>query len=61
MVEVKRSIAPTLTRGFWSAWNELGPQRGFIVYAGQERYPMADRVEAVSVAELAAELASAAS
>ena len=61
MVEVKRSIAPTLTRGFWSAWNELGPQRGFVVYAGQERYPMAEDVEAVGVAELAAELASTAS
>jgi predicted AAA+ superfamily ATPase len=58
LVEVKRSLAPRLTRGFHSAWADLRPQRGFVVYPGQDRYRLEEDVEVVGPAELAARLAS---
>lgn len=51
-VEVKRSSAPKLGRGGHSAIEDLEPSRVFVVYAGTERFPLSDRVEAIGVAEL---------
>ncbi len=31
----------------------LNPDRAFLVYAGQERYPKGDGIEAIGVGELA--------
>lgn len=51
-VEVKRSSAPKLGRGGHIAIEDLEPSRVFVVYAGTERFPLSDRVEAIGVAEL---------
>ncbi|MCA3131123.1 MAG: ATP-binding protein [Rhodocyclaceae bacterium] len=58
VVEIKRSSAPTLSRGFHSAREDLKPGRSFVVYAGTERYPVAQGVEAIGPRELAGVLAS---
>ena len=58
VVEIKRSSAPTLSRGFHSAREDLKPRRSFVVYAGTERYPVAQGVEAIGPRELAGVLAS---
>jgi predicted AAA+ superfamily ATPase len=58
-VEVKRSLAPKLERGFHSAHADLSPERSFVVYPGTERYRMSETVEAVSLADLALELQQA--
>ena len=55
-IEVKRTVAPKLAKGSRSALEDIRPDKCFVVYAGDERYPMADGVEAISLAELAAEL-----
>ncbi|MGD9663271.1 MAG: ATP-binding protein [Porticoccaceae bacterium] len=52
-IEIKRSLSPKLERGFHSACDDLQPERKFVVYAGNERYRLADDVEAISLAELA--------
>ncbi len=57
-VEVKRSLAPKLERGFHSACADLNPARKFVVYPGTERYRLAEDIEAISLAELAALLAT---
>lgn len=57
-VEVKRSLAPAPSKGFHHAREDLQPARTFIVYAGQERYPLATGVEVISLRELAGELAA---
>ena len=57
-VEVKRSLAPAPSKGFHHAREDLQPARTFIVYAGQERYPLAAGVEVISLRELAGELAA---
>ncbi len=54
VVEVKRSLAPKLERGFHHAWEDLKPDRGFLVYAGDERYPLAAEVEAIGLHDMMA-------
>ena len=52
-IEIKRSLAPKLERGFHVALEDLQPSKTFLVYAGEERYPKAEGVEAIGVRELA--------
>jgi predicted AAA+ superfamily ATPase len=56
-IEVKRSLTPSVRRGFHEACNDLQPERQFVVYAGAERYPVNARTEAIGLAELAAMVA----
>ena len=55
-VEIKRSLAPKLERGFHEACADLQPAKKFVVYPGAERYRLAADVEAISLEELASEL-----
>lgn len=55
-VEIKRGLAPTLTKGFHHAYEDLEPARCFIVYAGADRYPKAQGIEVIGLRELTAEL-----
>lgn len=52
VIEIKRSTAPKLTRGFHSACEDLQPARAFAVYPGEARYPLAEGVEAIGLTEL---------
>lgn len=51
-VEIKRSLTPKVERGFHAACEDLRPERKFVVYPGQERYPMAEDIEAIPAAQL---------
>jgi predicted AAA+ superfamily ATPase len=55
-VEVKRSLRPRPERGFHAACEDLEPARRFVVYPGSERYPVSEKVEAIALPDLAAEL-----
>jgi uncharacterized protein len=55
-IEVKRTLAPSLGKGFHAARADIAPERSFVVHAGAERYPLAEGVDAVGVSELAREL-----
>jgi hypothetical protein len=55
-IEVKRAAAAGLEWGFHNARGDVKPKRSFIVYAGQERFPLGEGVEAIGLAELAAVL-----
>jgi predicted AAA+ superfamily ATPase len=55
-VEVKRSSAPKIERGFYSACADLNPQRRFLVYPGSERFPLDEMTDTISVIELAGTL-----
>ncbi|MCC7000662.1 MAG: ATP-binding protein [Gemmatimonadaceae bacterium] len=52
-VECKRVDAPTMTPSIRHALVDLGLERVAVVYPGNRRYPIADRVEAVPLAQLA--------
>jgi uncharacterized protein len=51
-VECKRADAPRMTPSIRIALDDLGLRRVAVVYPGEQRYAIADRVEAVPVREL---------
>jgi predicted AAA+ superfamily ATPase len=53
-VECRRADAPRLTPSIRIAMDDLGLERVAVVHPGDRRYPLADRVEAVPLADLAA-------
>ncbi len=48
-IEIKKSAAPTLTKGFHSACEDIAATRKFVVYSGSERFPMAGNTEAIGL------------
>jgi len=57
-IEIKKGLTTKLGKGFQNAYNDLKPTKSFVVYAGHERYPISENVEAISMQELASELAA---
>ncbi len=57
-IEIKRSLAPKVERGFHAACADLQPAKKYVVYPGTERYRLAADVEAISLEGLASELAA---
>jgi predicted AAA+ superfamily ATPase len=57
-IEIKRSLSAKVKHGFYLACADLKPTRAFVVYAGNERYQVAEGLEAISVRGLAEELLS---
>jgi hypothetical protein len=55
-IEIKRGLAPTLSKGFHNAREDLAPRKTFVVYSGTERYPLAEGVEAIGHFAMAQEL-----
>jgi predicted AAA+ superfamily ATPase len=51
-VEIKRSLSAKVERGFHLAYQDLKPERAFLVHAGEDRYPVSETLEAISVREL---------
>ena len=52
-IEVKRTSAPKIERGFHSACADLDPQKRFYVYPGTEQFPLDDRTDAIGLTGLA--------
>lgn len=55
-IEIKRSLAPTLSKGFYLGCEDIGATKRFIVYPGSERFPVAKQVTAISLQEVMNEL-----
>lgn len=53
-IEIKRSLSPTLTRGFYSACEDLKPDHKCVIYPGQETFPMGDGITVMGLAEAVA-------
>ncbi|MCY4620415.1 MAG: ATP-binding protein [bacterium] len=56
-IEVKRSLDPRPRRGFHSGCKDVGPEAKFVVYPGEDRFRIAEDIEAVTVLDLAKEVA----
>lgn len=56
-VEIKSGLSPRLEKGFHFARQDLKPEKSFVVYAGDDRYPLDEGVEAIGLRELASILA----
>jgi predicted AAA+ superfamily ATPase len=48
-IEIKRSSAPKVERGFHSACDDLNPSQKWVVYPGQESYPISADIQAISL------------
>ncbi len=59
-IEIKATLSPTLSRGYQEAFRDLGCGRGFLVYAGIERFPLSREVTALPITQLDAVFTGAA-
>ena len=57
-IEVKRSSAPKVEKGFHQACTDLKPTRRILIYPGQESYPIGHGVEVMSLDQAARALQS---
>ena len=57
-IEIKRSLAPKLERGFYNACDDIRPDRKLVIYPGSESYPHSVDIEIASLPEVARQLAA---
>lgn len=55
-IEIKSGLVPRLEKGFYNAFEDIKPDRSFVVYAGTDRYPITENTEAISLVDLVLEL-----
>lgn len=55
-IEIKRNSAPTLSKGFGVACDDLGITQRYVVYPGSERFGLRQGATAVGLADLMAQL-----
>lgn len=58
-IEIKRSTAPTLSRGFHLACDALQPRQRYLVHSGHDTWSESNNVTAITLAELMQRLSSA--
>ncbi len=56
-IEIKRSLAPKVERGFHHACLDLQPDRRIVVYPGREAFSLGNGIEVLSLPELGVQLA----
>jgi predicted AAA+ superfamily ATPase len=54
--EIKFSVAPKVSKGFWQSLQDVRPHQTFIVAPVDQRWPFADGVEVIPVGDIAAGL-----
>lgn len=58
-IEVERSSAPSVSRGFHAACDDLRPTRKYVVHAGDESFPLRHGVEAITLPDIVQQLSAA--
>lgn len=51
-IEIKRNLAPKVSRGFHIACADIQADQAFVLYPGEERYPLSESVHAIGLPEL---------
>jgi predicted AAA+ superfamily ATPase len=51
-IEIKSGLKVSPTKGFYTAVEDIKSHRNFIVYGGQERYPIAKNIEVLSLGHM---------
>ena len=57
-VEVKSGLAPKLGKSFYHAREDIAPERSFVIYSGEDRYPLDAGTEAIGLGEFIQELSA---
>ncbi len=55
-IEIKRGLSPKVEKGFRIALDDLKPNKAFIVYSGEDAYPLSDDITAIGLVDLIKEL-----
>jgi len=55
-LEIKKTTAPKLSRGFYIACDDLKPARKYVVYGGNEAFQMKEGVVAIPLTQLLDEI-----
>ena len=50
-VEIKHSLAPKISRGFHETVKEMGIKQAYVIYPGDECYPVTSNIEVVTLGE----------
>ncbi len=51
-IEIKRSISPKVSKGFYLGCDDIGATDRFVVYAGDDQYPLAKNITAISLTKM---------
>ena len=57
-IEIKRGLSASPEKGFFTACEDVKPNKRFVVNSGTERYPVSKGVDAIGLKEMAAILAA---
>ncbi|NBV14844.1 MAG: ATP-binding protein [Sphingobacteriia bacterium] len=57
-IEIKRSTAPSISKGFHLACDEIKASQKFVVYNGTQRFPMTNGITAISLRGIVEEVQS---
>ena len=52
VIEIKRALSAKPKKGFYQACEDIQPHKGFVVYAGEERYPISEGIDAIGLPEM---------
>ncbi len=52
-IEIKYSLSPKPTRGFWIACDDLNIDQSFVVYPGKESYPLNNKCRTLPITDIA--------
>lgn len=55
-IEIKRNSAPSLSKGFYTACEDIQADKRFVVYSGTDRYSIGEGVTAISLFDLMQEV-----
>ncbi len=55
-VEIKRSSAPSVSRGFHSACKDIHPDRKLVIHGGSDCFPLSSDIDAVSLTHFLGEI-----
>jgi predicted AAA+ superfamily ATPase len=53
-IEIKYSLSPKASRGFWSSLEDLQCRKGFIIYPGEDSYPVSNEVDVLPLKNIQA-------
>ena len=56
-IEIKSGLTPKPQKGFHHALEDIEPNKSFVLYSGEDRYPLTEDTEVIGLYELAKELA----
>ncbi|HVK47888.1 MAG TPA: ATP-binding protein, partial [Pseudobacter sp.] len=51
-IEIKRSLIPKVSKGFYAGCEDINATHRYVVYPGQERFSLGDNVTAISLVEI---------